>query len=179
MRHRILAAAVLAAAALLPGVPVHAQGASPRAAKGQVATADQQWMKDLGEGNVAEIETGKLAQQKGASAEVKRFGAMMVEDHAKTLKQMQALASRKGVELPRAPNAKHAAAAKSLEALRDDAFDKRYAAMAVSDHQETLALLKKVQQGAKDEELRSFAAETVPVVSHHLAEAQRLSGGGK
>lgn len=179
MRDRILAAAVLAASALLPVVPVHAQATAPGAAKAQMAAADQQWMKDLGEGNVAEIDTGKLAQQKGASAEVKRYGAMMAEDHGKALKELQALASRKGVELPRAPNARHAGAARSLEALRDDAFDKRYAAMAVSDHQETLALLKKVQQGAKDPDLRSFAGETIPVVSHHLAEAQKLPGGGK
>jgi len=177
MRDRILAAAVLAAAALLPPL-ADAQSPAQDAAS-RAPAADQQWMKDIGEGNVAEIETGKLAQQKGSSADVKHFGAMMVEDHGKALKQLQALAMRKGVQLPREPNAKHASAAKALQSLRGDAFDKQYASMAVSDHQETLALLKKVQQGAKDEDLRSFAGETIPVVSRHLAEAQKLPGGGK
>jgi putative membrane protein len=171
--------ALLASGALPLALPqfVHAQTAAPKAAQGQVAAADQQLMKDIGEANLAEIETGKLAQKNAGKQDVKAFGAMMVEDHGKSLRQLQTLATGKGVQLPDAPNAKHAAAAKALQSMTGDSFDKRYSSMAVTDHQETLALLKKVQQSAKDPELRNFASEAVPVVSTHLTHAQKLSGG--
>lgn len=172
------ALALTAAAALyaVQPAPVQAQAASPGSSQDKPAAADQQFMKDLGEGNLAEVETGKLAQQKGSKEDVKSFGAMMVKDHTESLQKLQALASRKGVQLPKEPDAKHAAAAKSLQAMNGDSFDKRYASMAVSDHEQTLALLKKVEQGAKDADLRKYAADTTPVVSRHLEHAQKLAG---
>ena len=180
MSVRILstALALSAAAALCAVQPasVHAQAAPQGSNQAKPAAADQQFMKDLGEGNLAEVETGKLAQQKGSKEDVKAFGSMMVKDHTQALQELQALASRKDVQLPKEPNAKHAAAAKSLQAMNGDSFDKRYAAMAVSDHEETLALLKKVEQGAKDPDLRKYAADTTKVVSRHLEHAQKLAG---
>jgi putative membrane protein len=38
-------------------------------------------MKAAIEGNFAEIDMGKLAQEKGNSDEVRQFGTMLVKDH--------------------------------------------------------------------------------------------------
>lgn len=187
MFHRIptaipaLAMATLLASAAAP--PVHAQAAKQAQAGSQaqskLAAADQQFMKTLGAGNLAEIETGKLAETKAGSSDIKSFGAQMVEDHGKALKDLQTLATSKGVDLPAGPDAKHASAAKSLAAASGQDFDRRYASMAVTDHEETLALLKKVQANAKDEDLRKLAGEMVPVVSGHLEHARKLPRAGK
>lgn len=172
-----LALTTAAAICAVQPASVHAQAAPPQgSSQDKIAAADRQFMKDLGEGNLAEVETGKLAQQKGNKEDVKAFGAMMVKDHTQALQQLQMLASRKNVPLPKAPDAKHAAAAKSLQAANGDGFDKQYAAMAVSDHEQTLSLLKKVEQDAKDTDLRKYAADTQPVVAGHLEHAQKLAG---
>ncbi|HKA74242.1 MAG TPA: DUF4142 domain-containing protein, partial [Xanthobacteraceae bacterium] len=43
---------------------------------------DQAFLKKAIEGNYAEIEMGKLAQQKGASDGVRSFGKQLEQDHA-------------------------------------------------------------------------------------------------
>ena len=43
--------------------------------------ADQKFMENAIEGNLAEIQMGQLAQQKGQSEDVKSYGQMLVTDH--------------------------------------------------------------------------------------------------
>lgn len=183
-----LGALAIAAAAALCALPAAAQSAASRGeqasggeARGGAASksskADQRMMKDLAQANIAEIETGKLAQQKAASDEVKKFGQTMVDDHTKSLGELQDLASKKGVELPTEPDAKHKAAAAALKALDGEAFDKRYMSTAgLSDHQKTHEMLQKVQRNANDPDLKAYAAKTLPVVHGHLATAQQITG---
>ena len=49
------------------------------------------------QGGMTEVEAGKLAQEKGASQDVKDFGAMMVKDHTQNNEDLMALAQTKGV----------------------------------------------------------------------------------
>ena len=44
--------------------------------------APKEFIKDAIEGNLAEAQVGRLAQQKAASPEVKEFGARLERDHA-------------------------------------------------------------------------------------------------
>lgn len=177
--------AVAIAAAAFTALPAAAQSAASRGdqagearsgAASQTAKADERMMKNLAQANLAEIETGKLAQQKAAKDDVKKFGQTMVDDHTKSLGELQELASKKGVELPTEPDTKHKATATALKALDGDAFDKRYMSMAgVSDHKKTHEMLQKVQREAKDPDLKAYAAKTLPVVHGHLTMAQQLT----
>lgn len=178
-----LGAATIAACALTVTLPAAAQNASSSGnatqsrAEGQVSRADRGMMKDLAEANIAEIETGKLAQQKGASSQVKEFGKRMVDDHSKSLEELRDIASKKGVELPNDTDLKHKASAKVLERLDGDKFDKQYMSMVgVSDHKRTHEMLQKVQNKATDPDLKAYAAKTIPVVHGHLESAQQLAG---
>ncbi|MBO9643356.1 MAG: DUF4142 domain-containing protein [Pseudacidovorax sp.] len=142
-----------------------------------VAVADQRMMRDLAQANLAEIETGRLAQEKAGSEEVKRFGSQMVEDHQKALSELQELARGKNVELPTEPDAKHKLVATGLKALSGEAFDKQYIRMVgVTDHRQTVEKLQRVQRETGDNDLRAYAAKTLPVVQKHLQHAEGLHG---
>ena len=52
--------------------------ASPALAAGKPSQA---FLKKAIEGNYAEVQMGKLAQQNGESADVKKYGQMLVDDH--------------------------------------------------------------------------------------------------
>ena len=55
------------------------------AAVAQTKQADkdsQKFIKAAIQGDIAEIDVGKLAQEKGQSDAVKQFGAMLVKDHS-------------------------------------------------------------------------------------------------
>jgi putative membrane protein len=146
-------------------------------AAGKSAKADQRMMKDIAQANIAEIETGKLAQEKASKDEVKQFARTMVDDHTKSLSELQEIASKKGVDLPTEPDARHKATATALKALSGETFDRQYMSMAgLSDHKKTHEMLQKVQRNAADPELKAYAAKTLPVVHGHLATAQGITG---
>ena len=52
---------------------------------------------------MAELETGKPAQSKAVSDEVKKYAAQMVQDHGKMLAEQKSMASAKGITMPSAP----------------------------------------------------------------------------
>ena len=58
------------------------------------------FMEKLAQAGMAEVAAGKMAESKGVSAEVREFGAMMVEHHSAANQKLEKLAITKGVSLP-------------------------------------------------------------------------------
>ncbi|MES2262849.1 MAG: DUF4142 domain-containing protein [Pseudomonadota bacterium] len=141
-----------------------------------LSRGDQRLLEQLAQGNMAEIEAGKLALQQSQNAEVKAFAQQMIDDHGKGLQEVQALAQSKGVSLPSEPDAAHKAMGAKLGALSGDAFDRAYLGQAgVGDHKKTHAFVQKVQANAKDPDLRALAAKLEPTVAMHLTHVEQLN----
>lgn len=141
---------------------------------------DQQMLQQLAQGNMAEVEAGKIALQKSQNAEVKAFAQQMIDDHTKGLQEVQTVAQSKGVTLPSEPDAKHKAMAAKLNGLSGDAFDRAYLSQAgVDDHKKTHALVQKVQSGAKDADVKALAAKLEPTVAQHLTHVTQLNASIK
>lgn len=161
----------LMTAALLGALSAQAQN---------LAKSDQQMLEQLAQGNMAEIEAGKIALQKSQNTEVKAFAQQMIDDHTKGLQEVQSVAQSKGVALPSEPDAKHKAMASKLNNLSGDAFDRTYLDQAgVSDHKKTHALVQKVQSKAKDADVKALAAKLEPTVAQHLTHVTQLSASIK
>ena len=173
---RALAAVALSTLALA-ALPALAQGSASTSASGKAATVsrdDGKLMVDLAHANLAEIESGKLALQKSQSTPVKTFAQQMVDDHTAALKELQTLAQSKGVKLPDSPDMKHKTMAAALKVMNGTGFDNQYMKRAgVNDHEQTVALLQKVEKTAKDPELKTMATKMMPTVEHHLEMAQQ------
>lgn len=108
MRHTILfAAALLSASAAIAAPPAV-------------------FLKDAIRGNLSEVTLGRMIQNRGASAEVRQFGGMLVNDHGKALAQAQQIASRMHLRIPATltPEARHEQVV--LRNLRGAAFDRRF-----------------------------------------------------
>ena len=78
-----------------------ALAADPPSDKGDkvVTGGDLAFINDAGPGGIAEVELGRLAVEKAASAEVKQFAQQMIEDHTKAGEKLKKLASQKKVTL--------------------------------------------------------------------------------
>ncbi len=151
-----------------------ASGASGAAAK--VASADQKMMRDIAHANLSEIAAGKLALEKSQSDDVKSFAQKMIDDHTKAQQELQTLADGKGVKLPTEPDTKHKALTKVMSGLKGEAFDKRYLKQGgLNDHENTHKLLVRVQDKAKDQDLKAYAAKTITAVDQHLALAKETA----
>ena len=68
-------------------------------------SADTAFAIKAAQGGVAEVEMGKLAVEKGSSADVKAFGQQMVDDHTKANDDLKSVAEKKGMTLPDDMNA--------------------------------------------------------------------------
>lgn len=136
----------------------------------------QQFAETAAGSDLFEIETGKLAQQKGSSAAVKDFGEMLVTEHTKSSTELKAAAAKvPGVALPVVPPAELQAKFDALKGLSGDAFDRQFIVDQTAAHQQTLATLNAYAAGGDAQPLKEFASRATGVVQKHLNELGQLN----
>src|SRR3954468_8308036 len=57
------------------------------------SSADRDFIQDMMNDGQAEVQLGKMASERAASADVKRFGQMMVKDHTKAGDELKQIAT--------------------------------------------------------------------------------------
>ena len=138
-------------------------------------TADNSWLIQAAEANLAEIETGRLAESKASNSEVKQFGQHMVDDHSKANTELSDLAHKKGLTLPTRAGEMHTKAAADLADLSGADFDRKYMDMMVTDHEKAVALFDS-HTDASDGDVKAFAEKMLPTLKHHLQMAKDVRG---
>ncbi|WP_122446424.1 DUF4142 domain-containing protein [Pseudomonas viridiflava] len=123
---------------------------------------------------IAEIEAGKLAQQKSASADVKTFAEHMIKEHTAANNELQEIAKKKNLKVTDTATLMDRAK-KTLLDLRDESFDRSYANNQVMAHEQTIKLFKEEAENGKDPELKAFAKATLPTLEGHLEHAKKLA----
>jgi putative membrane protein len=139
-----------------------------------VAVSDTQFARKAAQGGMAEVKLGKLAQEKGTSESVKRFGTRMVEDHTKAGDELKRAAAQENIALPEDISAKDKSTYDSLSKLSGAAFDRAYARDMVKDHEEDVADFNKEANGGKNPAIKDFATQTLPTLQDHLKEAKEM-----
>ena len=135
--------------------------------------ADEGFLKDAIQGNLAEVQMGELAQQKGQSDAVKSYGQMLVTDHSANNEKAKQLAGQVGVTPPSEPSAKQKADYDELGKLSGAAFDRKFTKMMVMDHKKDIAEFKR-EAAKKSDSVAQFASDTLPVLQKHLDAAKKL-----
>jgi putative membrane protein len=92
--------------------------------------------------NMAEIQLGKLAADRGMINDVKGFGTRMVDDHTKANQELTQIAKQLGVTPPAQLDQKHRDLHERLSKLQGREFDREYMSAMVQGHQEVLAMLR-------------------------------------
>jgi putative membrane protein len=147
-----------------PGVP----------APGQTNVPDRLFTTLAAQGGLAEVELGKVAQQKSRNDAVTAFAKRMVDDHGKSNARLAELAKQADLPLPTEPEPDQLEVKLRLSALNGAAFDSEYMRAQVTDHQKTVQLLLWVIASGENADLQRFASGTLPDVLHHLQLAQAL-----
>jgi putative membrane protein len=123
---------------------------------------------------MAEVKMGQLAQEKGTSDSVKKFGQRMVEDHTKAGDELKKAAAQENITLPSDISAKDKATCDALSKLSGAAFDRAYARDMVKDHEEDVAEFSKEANGGQKPAIKDFATQTLPTLQDHLKEAKEM-----
>ena len=171
--------ATIASVVVLLATPALAQsgnpaGMTPGTGPQQPNNSDRVFVHAAAIGAMAEVELGNLAQQKAQSEAVKDFGRRMVEDHKKANDRLVSLAKEAGIAVPDELDQEHKAMRDRLQAMNDVEFDLAYLQGQVADHQKAAQLLEYEIGSGQQVDLKTFAAETLPVVLAHLRNAQEL-----
>jgi putative membrane protein len=153
-------AAAVAGVATLLLVPATAAAAAP-------SDQDTAYLKAAHQSNLAEIATGRLAQQKAESDEVKELGERWVADHTKLDAALTRTAEALEVELPDAPNAEQRALARRYEAASGSAFDKLWIPTQMDAHMKAMQLGQREIADGSDAQAKKVAQDAAPVVASH------------
>src|SRR3979411_2375373 len=142
-------------------------------------TAD--FVKEVAISDMFEIESNKLAQEKGNAPE-KTFASQMVTDHTKTSTELKGLVSSGKVkaELPAALDSSHQSKLDKLKGESGKDFSSDFDSMQGSPDKDAVSLFERYAKGGDNADLKNWAGKTLPTLKHHLEMAQDLknkSGG--
>lgn len=135
---------------------------------------DSEFLVDIAEVNLAEIEIGKLAQTKSSNPEVKKFGKMLVDEHTKSASEVSALAKAKNFTLPTSLTEDGKEEYKKLDEKSGLDFDKKFADMMIDGHEKAIDKLKKATEDAKDQDVKLWASNNIAPLTAHLEHAKLL-----
>lgn len=130
------------------------------------------FLKKAIEGNYAEVQMGKLAQQNGQNEDVKKFGQMLSDDHSAANQKALDAAKSLGMTPPDGPSAKQKATYDKLSKLNGAQFDREFSHHMVADHEKDITDYKKeaIQSDAAGE----YAKDHIDTLRKHLDTAKSL-----
>ena len=141
-------------------------------AKDHSNVQDRLFVRQAAIGGRAEVDLGRLAQQKGTDDAVKSFGERMVADHGKANDRLLRLARGVNSEIPDGLDPEHQTVRRELNELSGADFDIAYLASQIRDHQKTANLLQWHISYGQNQPLVNYSIETLPIVMAHLETAK-------
>ena len=145
------------------------------AASSPLSAAELGFIIDAAQGGLAEVELGRLAEEKGQTQKVRDFGSRMVQDHTRINQELMGIAQRLGVTPPTTlPPAAQAVQMRLQQASGAD-FDRQYSEQQTAAHDAQRTLFQFASKNAKDQELRAFAQRTLPVIEGHLGMLRQMT----
>lgn len=175
MKHILLAAGALMALTATSVFAAPKAATKPAMKSGALTQTDRQWLHDAGEGELKEITIGKMVAKRASHPSVRQFAQRMVSDHSKANAQLKKLAASKGVTLPSDMGDKNEKTYKHLASLSSARLSRDYMMNMVVDHVGDINEFRKEAAHGSDREVKAFAAQTVPVLQHHLAMARNTA----
>ncbi len=136
---------------------------------------DRAFVSDVAKGDMAEVQLGQLAAQKGSSPQVKQLAQKMVDDYTKLTQQMQPIESSMQVKPPKKIDKKDQREVAKLNTLSGDAFDKEYLECVVQNHEKDLKQLKQEESSTANPQLKEVATKLEQLTQGHLAMAKQVA----
>jgi putative membrane protein len=143
---------------------------------------DERLVTILHNTNQEEIAAGKLAQEKGTSADVKNLGERLVADHTKADGDVMAAADKAGVKPNPSSLSTHDKQMEQtdkkkmdqMKKLSGSEFDKAFAQEMSRDHDHMISMLKDAKSHVSPP-IRELVDNTIPVLKQHKDLADKAS----
>jgi len=128
---------------------------------------DKAFIKDSGEGSLAEINFAKLALAKSQDPNVRKFAEHMIHDHTMLIDNMKPLAVKYGVKGPSGTPLMDHAKYEELKMKSGTDFDRAYVEAMVKDHHDDLQKFMDEEAKTSDPELKAAVAKGEKIILQH------------
>jgi putative membrane protein len=152
-------------------------GAAP--VSSSISPTGKEFLTAAAENGTLEIQAGKLAAEKSASLQVKRFADMMVQAHSRVNDSLLQLARANGIEVPVAPGSDGQQLLEKLRGLSGAEFDETYSEEMLKAHKKAVQRFETAAQTASDPQIQAFAEAQLPAMRDQLRVAQTLPGANQ
>jgi len=150
------------------------------AASAALSSGDRNFLQTATSSGLAEVTTAQLAQQRSASAQVRKFADRMIADHTQVNSELQQIVEQEDITLPTQPVGKDAAAEARLRSLNGAAFDRAYVDNEVAYHQAVISVVDTMLiPAAQNAELKTLLQQVLPALVAHLEHAKEVQSNLK
>lgn len=177
--------AVLAGSALVLVTAVACGGPEPGrstaavvSSKSPVSAADLRWIAQAHQADLAEMDAGQLAADKGGSAAIRAAGAMLLADHTALDQRLTKVANTLGIALPTHQTLQQTQTGDRLTGESGPQFDHDFTASMLTGHQYMIAATRSEISHGSSAAILVLARQALPVLIKHLQTLQRAAGGG-
>lgn len=125
-------------------------------------------------GGMMEVQLGEYASKNATDKSVKDFGAMLAKDHSKANDELKSMASSKNIALPATVGQDKTDMMTDMMKKTGKDFDKDYMNKMVSVHKDDIDMFQKAADDSKDNDIKAFAAKTLPTLKKHLNDAEAI-----
>jgi putative membrane protein len=149
---------------------------SDRMDRPTLAPLEVQALNDLHRINFVEIQMGRLAKQKGSTADIREFGDRLVNDHQSNDRRVEDIARTYGIVLatPRMDEVEQTANDRML-AASGITFDNLFANSMDNEHTEEIQKFERVQATVRNPDVVALLNDAIPTMRQHEVRANQLN----
>jgi putative membrane protein len=149
-------------------------GSDMGAQSGALSQQEAKFIREAAAGSMAEIEFGKMAKERAGSEQVKELAEKLEEDHSKSLEKLKEIAQSNNIDVPSDLPSKQQKTTDRLSKLSGSEFDAAFVREVHKHHNKDISKYKKMQNRARNEELKEYVSNTLPKLQEHHDAAQTL-----
>lgn len=148
--------------------PVHGKERTPR------HTGSNEFLIEAMQDNKAEVKACQLAMGKSGNADLKAFAQTMLDDHGKMGHEMEQLARKKHLEVPREIRREQKMTVDELSGLDGNVFEQRWIQYNIDVHERDVKVFRHWAEEEHDRDIQDMAKRGAEMLSRHLKMAHDL-----
>lgn len=139
------------------------------------------FVKNAALSDIYEIKAAEVALQRSRSDKIRQIAEEMRDDHIASSRNLRvALQGRRLENIETPPTElddRRRGLVDNLKKAPEDEFDKRYLDQQAAAHDEALTLFRNYRDNGDDQQLKSFAVNTLPVLERHYEHVKSAQSG--
>jgi putative membrane protein len=142
--------------------------------------ADTYFVSQTSLGTPFQIDSGRLAEAKGTTQEIRSYAQLMVSSHVAVNNALSAILKNKApIPPPTLLKAAYSTILSTLQQENGRMLDADYVGGQVKYQKANAALYRYEIANGVDPDLKAFAQQTLPKIQDHLERALKLQGGAE